>query len=43
MISTKLIYDDQIRIGRSSTQNISKCGKISMIIYLLANRLLFQS
>ncbi|KAG8492868.1 hypothetical protein CXB51_010187 [Gossypium anomalum] len=30
MMSTKSTYDDRIRIGRSSTQNISKCGKIDL-------------
>ncbi|MBA0552146.1 hypothetical protein Golob_022984 [Gossypium lobatum] len=43
MISTKSTYNDRIRIGWSSTRDISKCGKISMIIYLLANRLSFRS
>ncbi|MBA0570776.1 hypothetical protein Golob_004386 [Gossypium lobatum] len=43
MMSTKLTYDDQIRIGLSSTRNILKCGKISTIIYLLENQLSFHS
>ncbi|MBA0792508.1 hypothetical protein Gohar_017001, partial [Gossypium harknessii] len=43
MMSTKLTYDKRIRIGRNSSRNISKFGKISMIIYLLANRSSFQS
>ncbi|MFQ6640509.1 hypothetical protein Gotur_015812 [Gossypium turneri] len=43
MKSTKLTYGDQIRIGRSSSRNISKCEKTGMIIYLIANRLSFQS
>ncbi|MFQ6645300.1 hypothetical protein Gotur_020156 [Gossypium turneri] len=36
-IDTKWTYIKRIRIGRYSSQNISKFGKISMIIYLLAN------
>ncbi|MBA0761297.1 hypothetical protein Gotri_023968 [Gossypium trilobum] len=35
--STKLTYGKQIRIGRYSSLNISKFGKISMIICLFAN------
>ncbi|MBA0877442.1 hypothetical protein Goshw_004816 [Gossypium schwendimanii] len=37
MMSTKSTYGNQIQIGRYSSRNISKFGKISMIIYLLAN------
>ncbi|MBA0632038.1 hypothetical protein Godav_000855 [Gossypium davidsonii] len=43
MMSTKLTYDNQIRIGRYSSQNISKFEKIDMIIYLLVNQSSFQS
>ncbi|MBA0834505.1 hypothetical protein Goarm_006854 [Gossypium armourianum] len=38
MMSTKLTYNNRICIGRYSSQNISKFGKIGMFIYLLANR-----
>ncbi|MBA0818286.1 hypothetical protein Gohar_025728 [Gossypium harknessii] len=38
MMSTKLTYGNRIRISRYSSRNISKFGKIDMIIYLLANR-----
>ncbi|KAG8479035.1 hypothetical protein CXB51_029933 [Gossypium anomalum] len=37
MKSTKSTYGGRICIGRSSTRNISKCGKIGMKTYLLAN------
>ncbi|MBA0793982.1 hypothetical protein Gohar_018353 [Gossypium harknessii] len=37
-MSTKLTYINRIRIGRYSSQNISKFGKIGMIIYILASR-----
>ncbi|MBA0706411.1 hypothetical protein Golax_018521 [Gossypium laxum] len=43
MMSTKSTYDNQIQIGWYSSRNISKCRKIDMIIYLLANRSSFQS
>ncbi|MBA0766769.1 hypothetical protein Gotri_015780 [Gossypium trilobum] len=43
MMSTKLTYGKRIRIGRYSSRNISKFGKINMIIYLLVNLSLFQS
>ncbi|MBA0817808.1 hypothetical protein Gohar_021465 [Gossypium harknessii] len=43
MMSTKLTYGKRILIGRYSSRNISKFGKIGMIIYLLANRSPFQS
>ncbi|MBA0784706.1 hypothetical protein Gotri_024996 [Gossypium trilobum] len=43
MMSTKLTYGKRIRIGWHSSQNISKFGKICMIIYLLVNRSSFQS
>ncbi|MBA0677911.1 hypothetical protein Goari_019290 [Gossypium aridum] len=43
MMSTKLTYSNQIRIGWYSSRNISKFGKFDMIVYLLANRLSFQS
>ncbi|MBA0797990.1 hypothetical protein Gohar_008630 [Gossypium harknessii] len=36
-------YDNRICIGRYSSRNISKFGKIDMIIYLLMNRSSFQS
>ncbi|MBA0777803.1 hypothetical protein Gotri_005776 [Gossypium trilobum] len=41
--STKSTYDKKIRIDRYSSRNISKFGKIGMIIYLLANRSSSQS
>ncbi|MBA0800578.1 hypothetical protein Gohar_011004 [Gossypium harknessii] len=37
MMSTKSTFGNRIRIGRYSGQNISKCEKIDMIIYLLGN------
>ncbi|KAK5839574.1 hypothetical protein PVK06_008377 [Gossypium arboreum] len=40
---TKSTYGNCIRIGRDFGHTISKCGKISMIIYLLGNRSSFQS
>ncbi|MBA0665711.1 hypothetical protein Goklo_002195 [Gossypium klotzschianum] len=43
MMSTKLTYGKRIRIGRYSSRNISKFGKIDMIIYLLENRSPFQT
>ncbi|MBA0759343.1 hypothetical protein Gotri_022246 [Gossypium trilobum] len=43
MMSTKSTYGNRIRIDQYSSQNISNFGKIGMIIYLLANRLSFQS
>ncbi|MBA0778009.1 hypothetical protein Gotri_005945 [Gossypium trilobum] len=43
MKSTKSSYGDRICIGRYSSWIISKCGKNSMIIYLLTNRSSFQS
>ncbi|MBA0662575.1 hypothetical protein Goklo_006671 [Gossypium klotzschianum] len=42
-MSTKLTYGNRIQIGRYYGRNISKCGKIDMIIYLLGNRSSFQS
>ncbi|MBA0879646.1 hypothetical protein Goshw_020609 [Gossypium schwendimanii] len=41
--STKLTYGKRIRIDWYFSRNISKFGKISMIIYLLTNRSSFQS
>ncbi|MBA0792683.1 hypothetical protein Gohar_017160 [Gossypium harknessii] len=38
MMSTKSTYGNRIRIGQYSSRNISKFGKIGMIIYLLTNR-----
>ncbi|MBA0769620.1 hypothetical protein Gotri_018330 [Gossypium trilobum] len=43
MMSTKSTYGNRIQIGRYSDRNISKYGKINLIIYLLGNRSLFQS
>ncbi|MBA0672272.1 hypothetical protein Goklo_029587 [Gossypium klotzschianum] len=43
MMSTKFTYGNRKCIGRYSSRNISKFGKIGMIIYLLASRSLFQS
>ncbi|MBA0671628.1 hypothetical protein Goklo_024677 [Gossypium klotzschianum] len=43
MMSTKLTYGNRISIGRYSSLNISKCEKISMIIYLFTNLSSFQS
>ncbi|MFQ6640657.1 hypothetical protein Gotur_016482 [Gossypium turneri] len=42
-IDTKSTYDKRIRIVRYSSQNISKFGKIDMIIYLFANQSSLQS
>ncbi|MBA0882044.1 hypothetical protein Goshw_009945 [Gossypium schwendimanii] len=43
MIITKSTYGNCIRIGQDSGHTTSKCGKTSMIIYLLRNRSSFLS